>query len=200
MRVCGSSVHIWRNSGGKNARERRKPHLSHLVTNESALLVNIFKPLQAATKELVCCLPTQRGDKVRKSQLACCNPRGKLNLADELLAIDCSSSQLLLHFTRHLQNTQKNFQPGQNDALSQNPPLPCQHAGGAASPFAQPELGQSCFQDLAETTSWRRFLEVSRCHQADETGRKSASRDARTQPRLPRHSWMQNTICIRLKS
>lgn len=56
--------------------EGRKPHLSHLVTNKAALLVNIFKPLQAATKGFVCCLLTQRGDKVRKSQLACCNPRG----------------------------------------------------------------------------------------------------------------------------
>lgn len=40
---------------------------SNKQTNQPDLLVTILQLLQAATEELVCCLPTRGGDKVRKS-------------------------------------------------------------------------------------------------------------------------------------
>lgn len=86
--------------------------------------------------------------------------KAKLNLAGELLAIDCSPSPVLLRFARNLQNTHKNFHPGQTHAVSQIPT--------AASP--RPESGQSCSRDPAETTCWR----------SEKVG-KPAGRDAGTQ-------------------
>lgn len=123
---------------------------SNKQTNQADLLVTMFQLLQAATEELVCCLPTRRGDKVRKSYLAPAILRGraKLNLADESLAIDCSSSQLFLHFMRNLQNTHKCFHPGHSDARcsptdpSVGSSVTFASPGGAASPVAHSGSGQ----------------------------------------------------------
>lgn len=117
---------------------------SNRQTNQADLLVTIFQLLQAATEELVCCLPTRRGDKVRKSQLASAILRGraKLNLADESLAIDRSSSQLFLHFMRNLQNTQKCFHSGHGDARCSPADPTSASTGAAASPVAPSGSGQ----------------------------------------------------------